>query len=125
MHSLHRQIPHLILFVDGANRGALNECKAKFGEHMDWEKPEDVNPEYNYIIPVSFGKEYKLMLEHTYQLLTKGKIAIPKEHSKLESALRTTWAIGFDLQKDLTMYDDYLDGLRLLLKGIKFKSVDE
>ena len=56
MHSLHRQIPHLIWFVDGTNRGAVNECKAKFGEHMDWEKPKDVNPEYNYIIPVSFGR---------------------------------------------------------------------
>jgi hypothetical protein len=65
------------------------------------------------------------MLEHTYQLLTKGKIAIPKEFNKLISSLRTAWAIGFDLQKDLTMYVDHCDSLRLLLKGIKFKSVDE
>ena len=65
------------------------------------------------------------MLEHTYQLLTKIKLAIPKEYNKLISSLRTAWAIGFDLQKDLTMYDDHIDSLRLMLKGIKFKSVDE
>ena len=78
MHSIHRQIPHLIWFVDGANRGAVNECKSKFGESLDWDKSEGVSPEYNYIIPVSFGKDNKLMLDHTYQLITKGKIAIPK-----------------------------------------------
>jgi hypothetical protein len=125
MHSLHRQIPHLKWFVDGANRGAVNECKAKFGERTDWEKPEDINIEDCHILPVSFGKDHKMMLEHTYHLLTKLKLAIPKEFSKLISSLRTAWAIGFDLQKDLTLYDDHIDSLRLLLRGIKFKSVDE
>jgi hypothetical protein len=65
------------------------------------------------------------MLEHTYHIITKQKIAIPKEYNKLISSLKTAWAIGFDLQKDLTMYDDSLDACRLMLKGIKFKSVDE
>lgn len=125
IHDLHTQIPNLIWFVDGANRGAVNECKAKFGESLTWEKSEDVSPDDNYIIPVSFGKEHKSMLEHTYQLLTKRKIAISKEYSKLISSLRTAWAIGFDLQKDLTMYDDNLDALRLLCRGVKWKSVDE
>ena len=35
MHSLHRQIPHLRWFIDGANRGAVNECKAVYGERID------------------------------------------------------------------------------------------
>jgi hypothetical protein len=35
MHSIHRQILNLIWFVDGANRGAVNECKSKFGESLD------------------------------------------------------------------------------------------
>ena len=125
MHSLHRQIPYLKWFIDSANRGAVNECKAKFGERTDWEKPEDINIEDCHIIPVSFGKEHKSMLEHTYHLLTKHKLAIPKEYSKLISSLKTAWAIGFDLQKDLTMYDDHCDSLRLMLKGVRFKSVDD
>ena len=74
MHRLHREIPHLKWFVDGANRGAVNEVKSKFGKRTDWEKSEDINIEDNFIIPVSFGKDHKLMLEHTYQLLTKNKL---------------------------------------------------
>lgn len=50
IHSIHRQIPHLIWFVDGANKGAVNECKSKFGESLDWDKSEDVSPEDNYVI---------------------------------------------------------------------------
>src|SRR5215211_4550598 len=123
--SLHKTIPNLLWFVDGANRGAVNEVKSLYGERTDWEKLEDINIEDNFVIPVSFGKDHKLMLEHTYHLLTKYKLAIPREYSKLINSLRTAWAIGFDLQKDLTMYDDHLDSYRLMLKGIKFKSVDE
>ncbi len=126
MHALHRQIPHLTWFVDGANRGFVNEAKNAYGERTDWINPEkDINIEDNFVIPVSFGKFHKEMLEHTYNLLTKHKLAIPKEYNKLISSLRTAWAIGFDLQKDLTMYDDHTDSLRLLLRGCKFKSVDE
>ena len=40
------------------------------------------------------------------------------------NALRTAWAEGFDLDKDQTMDDDHLDALRLLLRGVKFESVD-
>ena len=116
IHALHRQIPHLKLFVDGANRGAVNECKSKFGERTDWEKPEvDINLEDNHIIPVLFGKFHKEMLEHTYHIITKHKLAIPKEYNKLISSLRTAWAIGMDLQKELTLYDDHCDALRLML----------
>lgn len=34
-------------------------------------------------------------------------------------------SLGFDLNKDQTMYDDHLDSLRLMLRGCKFKNVDE
>jgi hypothetical protein len=125
IHSIHRQIPHLKWFIDGANRGAVNECKAKFGERTDWEKPDDINIEDNFVIPVSFGKDHKTMLEPTYHIVTKRKIAIPKEYNKLLSSLKTAWAIGFDLQKDLTMYDDHTDALRLMLKGVKIRNIDD
>ena len=48
------------------------------------------------------------MLEHTYQLLSKRKLAIPKNLNKLKSSLGRAWALDFDLQKDLTMYDDHM-----------------
>jgi hypothetical protein len=35
IHALHKQIPHLTWFVERANRGAVHECKSKFGERAD------------------------------------------------------------------------------------------
>jgi hypothetical protein len=125
MFALHRQIPHLWWFVDGANRGAVNECKSRYGERTDWEKAEDLNPEDNHVMPVSFGKEHKQMLQQAYQFITNGKIAIPREYQKLVNALRTAWAIEFDLDKEQTMDDDHLDAMRLMLKGVKEDNIDD
>lgn len=118
---IHKQIPNLWWFVDGANRGAVNEVKGLFRESLDWERSEDVSPQSNKIIPVAFVKDHKNMLQHTYHQITKERLAIPKNFNKLEIALRTAWAVGFDLDKDQTMHDDHLDALRLLLKGVKEK----
>ena len=120
MFSLHTQIPNLWWFVDGANRGAVNECKSKYGESLTWDKPEDISPDSSYIIPVNFGKEHRNMLQHLYQLLTKQKVAIPQNYTKLLTALRTAWAVEFDLDKSQTLEDDHLDALRLLCKGVQF-----
>lgn len=122
LFKLHIEIPHLTWFVDGANRAAVNECKSKFGENLDWNKPEDINPDDNHIMPVNFTKYHKEMLQHTYHLLTRKLLAIPKEYSRLETALRTAWADGFDLDKDQTLEDDSLDAYRLALKGVIFKT---
>jgi hypothetical protein len=62
MHSLHRQIPHLKWFVDGANRGAVNECKSKFGERIDGEKFGRRKSRRELCNPVSFGKYLMEML---------------------------------------------------------------
>jgi len=62
MHSLHRQIPHLKWFVDGGNRGAVNECKSKFGERIDWEKLGRRKSRRELCNPVSFGKYLMEML---------------------------------------------------------------
>ena len=56
MFHLHTEIPNISWFVDGANRGAVNECKSKYGESLDWVKHEDINLEDYCIIPVNFGK---------------------------------------------------------------------
>ena len=117
---LHTEIPNLWWFVDGSNRAAVNECKSKFGESLDWDRSENVSPESNFIIPVSFAKEHKQMLEHTYQLLTKQKLAIPSKFDRLILSLKTAYANEWNLDKNVSVHNDHLDALRLLLKGIKF-----
>ena len=96
MFSLHTQIPNLWWFVDGANRGAVNECKSKYGESLDWQRSEDVSPESNFIIPVSFQKEHRVMLQNTYQLLTKHNLAIPNDYQKL--IIVVTYSMGYRVQ---------------------------
>jgi len=118
---LHKEIPHLWWFVDGANRGAVNEVKGLFRESLDWERSEDVSPNDNKILPVAFLKDHKQMLQHLYHQITKKRLAIPAKFNKLETALRTAWALGFDLDKDQTLNDDHIDAVRLLLKGVKEK----
>ncbi|MDR4512607.1 MAG: hypothetical protein MRJ93_12985 [Nitrososphaeraceae archaeon] len=121
MFSLHTQIPNLSWFVDGANRGAVNECKSKYGESLNWEKVEDINIEDDCIIPVNFGKEHKQMLQHLYQLLTKQKLAIDPKYDKLILSLKTAYAEEFNLDKTSTVHNDHLDSLRLLCKGVLFE----
>ncbi len=117
---LHTEIPNLWWFVDGSNRAAVNECKSRFGESLDWDRSEDINPESNFVIPVSFAKEHKQMLEHTYQLLTKQKLAIPSKFDRLILSLKTAHANEWNLDKNVSVHNDDLDALRLLLKGVKF-----
>ena len=78
MHSLYREISHLKWFVDGSNRSAVNECKAKFGERTDWEKSENINIEDCHIISLSFSKDHKTMLKHCYHINTKHKLKLQK-----------------------------------------------
>ncbi len=119
---LHKKIPNLLVFCDGANRGATNQLKSIYGESIEWIKYEEINPDDNIVIPVNFGKEHKIMLQHTYQLLTKGKIAIPKKYEKLILSLKTAYAEDFSLIKEESPYNDHLDSLRLLCKGVLFQN---
>jgi len=47
--------------------------------------------------------------------------AIPGEHDKVITSLRTAQAKEYPLDKEQTSYDDLLDGLRLSLKGYQLK----
>jgi len=118
---LHTQIPNLWWFVDGSNRAGVNEAKSKFNEPLDWERSEDVSPQSNYIIPVNFAREHKTMLQHCYQLLSKGMIAIPPRYEHLITSLRTAYAEEWNLDKEQSVYNDSLDCLRLICKGVKFE----
>lgn len=57
------------------------------------------------------------MLSHLQILVTKGYLAIPQQHDKLITSLRTAYAKELSLDKGQTSCDDLLDAFRLSLKG--------
>lgn len=124
MHDLHLEYRNLKWFVDGSNRGFVNQIKTKYREPTGWEDGEELNPSEYKVLPVHFRNNHKKLLENTYNLMSLGKIAIPKKYDRLIIALRTAWATEWDLNKDETVNDDDLDTLRLLLKHIKFGKKD-
>jgi hypothetical protein len=94
----------------------VNLLKIKFGESLDWE-PNDVSPESMKVIPVNFGTDHKELLSHLHVVISRGYLAIPQQHDKLITSLRTAYAKELSLDKEQTSYDDLLDALRLSLKG--------
>jgi hypothetical protein len=54
-------------------------------------------------------------------MVNKNYLAIPKEHDKLITSLRTAHATEYSLNKDQTSYHDLLDALRLSLKGYQIE----
>jgi len=69
------------------------------------------------VLPVNFQTEHKQMLSHLHVMINKKYLAIPKEHDKLITSLRTAYVTEYSLNKDQTSYNDLLDALRLSLKG--------
>jgi len=61
------------------------------------------------------------MLSNLHAVVTKGYLAIPEKYYKLLTSLRTAYAEELNLKKDVTSYDDLIDGLRLALKAYNFK----
>ena len=61
--------------------------------------------------------------------MNAGRIAIPegvteedkKEVEKLVIGLRTCWAAEWNMKKDKSVNDDYIDALRLMCKGVEFE----
>jgi hypothetical protein len=119
-HKLYVKHWNTIFFVDGSNRAGVNLLKVAFDESLSWE-PNNVNPELMKIIPVNFQTEHKKMLSHLHVMVNKNYLAIPKEHEKLITSLRTAYAREYSLDKEQTSYDDSLDALRLSLKGYNIK----
>lgn len=107
-------------FVDGANRGAVNEAKVRFGESITWDKKELLKG--NRIHPINFGTEHKEMLRNMYIMVANGILAIPSKYEKLLLSMRTAQAEDWDLDKDNTINNDHLDGARLMCKGIDYKA---
>jgi len=115
-HQFYVKHLNTIFFVDGSNRAGINLLKVAFDESLDWET-SDINPEVMKIVPVNFNTEHKKMLSHLHVMVNKNYLAIPKEHDKLITSMRTAYATEYSLNKDQTSYNDLLDALRLSLKG--------
>jgi hypothetical protein len=54
-------------------------------------------------------------------MVTKGYLAIPQKHDKLITSLHIAWAKELSLDKNVSVYDDALDALRLALRAYSIK----
>jgi len=109
-------------FVDGSNAGSVNQAKIKFGESMNWRK-QDAFSKRDRIHPIHFGvdQEHRKLLFNMFDLCTKGMLAIDERYDKLITSMRTAQMIDWDLNKDETVHNDYLDACRLMCRGIVLK----
>jgi hypothetical protein len=111
------------VYVDGANPEVIRELKRMIGE------PENIHQYYTeeqiwqmrygdnmQIIPVSFQKRHKEMLQWCHTLMSKKLIRIHPSLQKLIVSLRTAIVIDdWKLDKQQTAHDDLLDSFRLAL----------
>lgn len=121
MHELHVQHPdNLWFYVDGSGRSLINEAKVMFNEPIRTDDKE-YRTYSGKIMPINFVTEHRKLLEHCHYLISKGRVAIPKSFTNLITSLRTAWATEWNLNKDESVANDHLDGLRLALREITFK----
>ena len=110
-------------FVDGANRGAVNECKVRFGESITWDPK--LMQKGSIIHPINFGTEHREMLKHMYNMVANGALAIPSKQDRLLVAMRTAQVEDWKLDKENTVNDDHLDAARLMTFGINYNAERE
>ena len=114
--------PNTHFFIDGSNAGAVNEIKVKFGEGLLWrENYKKGISKSDRIHPINFGTEHKEMLRQMYMMVAEGILGVPSVYDKLLIAMRTAQATDFDLDKEETVNDDYLDACRLMCYVIRYK----
>lgn len=131
--SLKQQYGHVTnIYVDAANPEVWQALKKEFDEPFSNEYIRErfaYAKKYNlhvedqmFIVPVPFSIEGAKMLQHTKWLLEErdedgsSLIAIDRERfHKLVTALRTTVANEYKLDKEQTSYNDILDAFRLSL----------
>jgi len=114
--------PNTHFYVDGSNAGSVNQAKIKFSEFTGWRK-QDLFNKTDRIHPIHFGvdQEHKKLLFNMYDLCTKGMLAINEQYDKLITSMRTAQMIDWDLDKNETVLNDYLDACRLMCRGISLK----
>ncbi|HET6717862.1 MAG TPA: hypothetical protein VFG90_12080 [Nitrososphaeraceae archaeon] len=85
-----------------------------------WEARDDFSDEI-VIRSINFNTEHKNMLSNLHVIVNKQYLAIPKEHDKLITSLRTAYAEELNLKNEQISYLDLLDALRLALKGYQIE----
>ncbi|MDW0183077.1 MAG: hypothetical protein QOK91_08440 [Nitrososphaeraceae archaeon] len=61
-------------------------------------------------------------MSHMQSIISNGYLAIPEQgNEQLLTALRTVWAKELSLDKNVSVYDDKLDALRLALRAYSMK----
>jgi hypothetical protein len=118
------------VYCDGANPSFIRSLKLEIGEDPDYDeviaryKAEGLGDATRTmkIVPVNFKSEHRAMLAHTKLVLedSGGRLAINPKFEKLLTSLRTAVDNEGVLDKELTSYNDLLDGLRLSLKYYQF-----
>jgi hypothetical protein len=71
----------------------------------------------NAIFVVISKTQHKDLLSHMQSIISNQYLAIPEQgNEKLLTALRTAWAKELSLDKNVSVYNDALDALRLALR---------
>jgi Terminase RNaseH-like domain len=70
------------------------------------------------VVPISFNKEHKTMLQNVMKVIEGGYIRIHPRFDKLITSLRTasTTNTEYELDKEKTSYDDLFDAFRLAMR---------
>jgi hypothetical protein len=111
------------VYVDGANPEVVRELKTRIGEYHDYygrlteEQIWSLRSSDSWqIIPVSFQKRHREMLQWTHTLMSKRFIKIHPSLQQLIVSLRTAVVVDdWKLDKQQTSNHDVLDSLRLAL----------
>lgn len=74
------------------------------------------------VVPISFGTQHKDLLSHMQSIISNSYLAIPEQgNEQLITALRTAWARELSLDKNVSVYNDLTDALRLGLRAYSIK----
>lgn len=74
------------------------------------------------VCPINFGTQHKDLLSHMQSIIANGYLAIPeKGNEQLLTALRTAWAKELSLDKNISVYNDLTDAIRLALRAYSIK----
>jgi len=74
------------------------------------------------VVPINFGTQHKDLLNHIQSIISNQYLAIPEQGNEQPlTAVRTAWAKELSLDKNVSVYNDALDALRLALRAYSIK----
>ena len=69
------------------------------------------------VVPINFGTQHKDLLSHMQSIIANSYLCIPEQSNKqLLTALRTAQAKELSLDKNVSVFKDLTDALRLSLR---------